>query len=90
MIKLNCRSCFHCITNQDCCDIYGDDPSMAVTNCAVDGFRNYQKKPPVGTWIVLNENNEKCALSDDVVREAIRQFMEKYMPHLHGIPEVIK
>jgi hypothetical protein len=63
---------------------------MAVTNCALDGFRNYKRRPPVGTWTVLNEKNEPCALSDDVVREAIIQFMEKYMPHLHGTPQVIR
>ena len=90
MMKPNCRSCYHGVLNQDCCDVYGNDPSMSVTNCALDGFRYYQKKPPVGSWVVLNENNEKCALSDDVVREAIAQFMDKYMPHLHGVPQVIR
>ena len=90
MLEINCRSCANCQVEKDCCDVYGNDPSMAVTNCALDGFRNYKKKPPIGTWVVLNENNEECALAEDVVREAIVQFMEKYMPHLHGIPKMIR
>ena len=89
MSKVSCKSCLNCTDNGGC-NVYGDYPNMAVTNCALDGFRNYIKKPPVGTWIVLDENNEQSALSEDVVREAIVQFMEKYMPHLHGVPQMIK
>lgn len=90
MTKLNCRTCVHCNLNNIDCNVYGNNPSIAVTNCALDGFRNYKKKLPTGTWIVLNENDEECQLSEDVVREAIVQFVDKYFPHLHGVPYMIK
>lgn len=90
MNKISCKSCQNCIADKNGCRVYGDNPSISVTKCALDGFRNYKNKPNVGTWVVLNEHNEECALSDDVVREAIIQFMDKYMPHLHGVPQIVR
>ena len=89
MEKINCKSCTNCI-DENGCAVYGRNPSMAMTNCALDCFRHYNRKPPVGSWVVLNERNEQCVLSEDVVREAIVQFMGKYLPHLHGVPQMIK
>ena len=41
MLEIDCRRCRHFDEDNDCCNVYGNDPERAVKACADDGFKEY-------------------------------------------------